>query len=350
MTKQPRKRALLIVDVQNGFCPGGNLPVAEGDQIVPIINAMTASGFYDIVVVSQDWHPAGHGSFASTHGKNVFEMGELGGQPQVMWPDHCVQNTKDAEFHPNLDMSKVVYIQQKGQDPNVDSYSAFRDNAEDKKTGLDTWLSQQGVYLLDVCGLATDYCVKFSALDAKRMIPRNVIVRFVGDASRGITPDGVDDAKKEMKKEGIEIIDSSIVLAKGAHRAEHDFLGNFHTALRKGVDTKWSVILWNYIHQIGRLEEDELRRNRMWPHFLKHATRFWIEGLKPSEAVKKWAAMGDDRNTLPEDRVPSTGVASVWQTMIELVDQATWDQLDDTVEYWVDQSDTLRLLEISANG
>lgn len=350
MTKQPRKRALLIVDVQNGFCPGGNLPVAEGDQIVPVINAMTASGFYDIVVVSQDWHPAGHGSFASTHGRNVFEMGELGGQPQVMWPDHCVQNTKDAEFHPDLDMSKVAYIQQKGQDPNVDSYSAFRDNAEDKKTGLDTWLSQQGVYLLDVCGLATDYCVKFSALDAKRMIPRTVTVRFIEDASRGITPEGVDDAKKEMKKAGIEIIDSATVLAKGAHRAEYGFGENFHTALRKGVDTKWSIILWNYINQIGRLDEDEPRRKRTWDHFVEHCSRFWVEGLKPSEAAKKWAAMRDDYDTPEDQRLPSSGVASTFTTMIELCDDRTWNELDATIDYWVDDEEKKRKDEVNENG
>lgn len=350
MTKQPRKRALLLVDIQNGFCPGGNLPVGEGDQVVPIANALIASGYYDIVVASQDWHPAGHGSFASTHGKKPFEMGELAGQPQVMWPDHCVQGTADAAFHPDLDMSKVAYIQQKGQDPSVDSYSAFRDNAENTATGLADWLTGQGVYLLDVCGLATDYCVKFSALDAKRMLLRSVTVRFIEDASRGITPEGVSDAKKEMKKEGVEIIGSSTVLASAAHRAEYSFGENFHTALRKGVDTKWSVILWNYLNQMERLEEDEPRRNRVWPHFLKHCTRFWIDGLKPSDAAKKWAAMRGTYNLPEEDRFPSTGVASTFATMIELCDQQTWNELDATVEYWVDEEEKARRAEVAANG
>jgi Amidases related to nicotinamidase len=350
MAMQPRKRALLIVDVQNGFCPGGNLPVEGGDQIVPIINAMMASGFYDVIVASQDWHPAGHGSFASTHGRNPFELGELGGKPQMMWPDHCVQGTKDAEFHPGLDMSKVTFIQQKGQDPNVDSYSAFRDNAENTKTGLDEWLSRQGINLLDVCGLATDYCVKFSALDAKRMIPRTVTVRFIEDASRGISADGVEDARKEMKKEGIEIIHSSTVLAASAHRALYGFGENFHTALRKGVDTRWSVILWNYINQMDRLEEDEPRRKRVWPHFLKHCTRFWIEGLKPSEAAKKWAKMRDDWDTPEDQRFPSSGVASTFTTMIELCDQRTWDELDSTVEYWVDHDEADRKKALAANA
>jgi Amidases related to nicotinamidase len=347
MAKQPRKRALLIVDVQNGFCPGGNLPVAEGDKIVPIINAMTASGFYDIIVASQDWHPAGHGSFASAHGKNPFEMGELGGQPQVMWPDHCVQGTKDAEFHPDLDMSKIDFIQQKGQDPQVDSYSAFRDNAENTKTGLDEWLSSRGVYQIDVCGLATDFCVKFSALDAKRMMTNYCNVRFIEDASRGISEEGVADAKKEMKKAGIDIIDSNFILAKCAHRAEYGFGENFHTALRKGADTKWSVILWNYINQMERLEEDEPRRNRVWPHFIKHCTRFWIEGLKPSEAAKKWAAMHRQYDLPEADRIPSTGVASTFVTMIELCDEQTWREIDGTVEYWVDESEAERKAEIA---
>ena len=122
-------KALLIVDVQNGFCPGGNLPVPEGDKTVPVINRLIDGGGYDYIVASQDWHPADHGSFASQHpGKNVFDMGTLSGQPQMMWPDHCVQGTKDAEFHPDLKMDKVDFIQQKGQNASVDSYSAFRDN------------------------------------------------------------------------------------------------------------------------------------------------------------------------------------------------------------------------------
>jgi nicotinamidase/pyrazinamidase len=207
--------ALVIVDVQIGFCPGGNLPVAEGDQIVPIINALTASGYYDLVVLSQDWHPAGHGSFASTHGAEVFSIGKLGGKDQVMWPDHCVQGTHDAKFHPGLDISKVAYVQQKGQDPEVDSYSAFRDNAADKKTGLDAWMTEHNVGQIDVCGLATDYCVKFSALDAKDMLP-GARVRFIEDASRGISSEGVAAAIAEMKAAGIEIVSSGHVV--GAER------------------------------------------------------------------------------------------------------------------------------------
>jgi nicotinamidase/pyrazinamidase len=128
-----------------------------------------------------------------------------------MWPDHCVQGTYDAEFHPGLDLSKVAFIQQKGQDPEVDSYSAFRDNAADKKTGLDAWLAAQDIGQIDVCGLATDYCVKFSALDAKDMLP-GVDVRFIEDASRGISSEGVAAAIAEMKAAGIQIAASTYVV------------------------------------------------------------------------------------------------------------------------------------------
>lgn len=200
------KRALLIIDVQNGFCPGGNLPVEGGHEIVPLINGLIRNGEYDVIVASQDWHPADHGSFASQHpGKNVYEMGELSGKPQMMWPDHCVQGTPDADFHPNLDVSKINYIQQKGLNPLIDSYSAFRDNDKAAVTGLADWFIAQEITELDVCGLATEYCVKFSTLDAKEMLP-GVNVRFIEDASRGIATNAIEAAIAEMTAAGIEII------------------------------------------------------------------------------------------------------------------------------------------------
>ncbi|UWU15455.1 bifunctional nicotinamidase/pyrazinamidase [Rhizobium sullae] len=206
-------KALLLVDIQNGFCPGGNLPVPEGDQVVPVANRLIDSGKYDLIVASQDWHPPGHGSFASSHpGKKPFEMGELSGKPQMMWPDHCVKNTLDAELHPALKSEEIDLIQQKGENPLVDSYSAFRDNDQDASTGLSDFLLDQGVTEIDICGLATDYCVKFSALDALAMMP-GIKVRFIEDASRGITPEGVAAAIDEMRARGIEIIDSQKVLA-----------------------------------------------------------------------------------------------------------------------------------------
>ncbi|MBB3590269.1 nicotinamidase/pyrazinamidase [Rhizobium sp. BK529] len=207
-------KALLLVDIQNGFCPGGNLPVPDGDKVVPVANSLIDSGRYDLIVASQDWHPPGHGSFASSHpGKKPFEMGVLSGKPQMMWPDHCVQYTRDAELHPDLRSAQIDLIQQKGEDKSVDSYSAFRDNDQYAATGLADFLEGQGVTELDVCGLATDYCVKFSALDALAMIP-GVKVRFIEDASRGITPEGVAAAIDEMRGHGIDIVKSTDVLSE----------------------------------------------------------------------------------------------------------------------------------------
>jgi len=202
-------KALLIIDVQNGFCPGGNLPVPDGDSVVPVVNRLMASGRYDLIVASQDWHPRNHGSFASQHpGKQPFEMGELSGKPQMMWPDHCVQDTKDAEFHPDLNTGRFAYVQHKGENPEIDSYSAFRDNDRTASTGLSTYLRSKGVTEIELCGLATDYCVKFSALDAVDLLP-GVKVRFIEDASRGIDPAGVEAAIAEMKAAGVEIVTSN---------------------------------------------------------------------------------------------------------------------------------------------
>lgn len=205
-------KALLLIDIQNGFCPGGNLPVADGDKIVPIANALIDNGGYDLIVASQDWHPANHGSFASQHpGRQPFEMGELSGKPQVMWPDHCVQETPDADFHPDLNTQAFDYVQQKGENPAIDSYSAFRDNDQSATTGLADYLSRQGVTVLDICGLATDYCVSFSALDAREMLP-DVKVRFIEDASRGIDPEGIKTAIAAMRAQGIAVVNSSDIL------------------------------------------------------------------------------------------------------------------------------------------
>ena len=207
-------RALLLIDIQNGFGPGGNLAVAEGDQVVPVANRLIDRGSYDLVVASQDWHPSHHGSFASQHtGRQPFEMGELNGKPQMMWPDHCVQGTTDAAFHPDLDIGAVDFIQQKGMDPAVDSYSAFRDNDQAAKTGLDLYLRDKGVETLDVLGLATDYCVLFSALDAREMLP-GVTVRVISDGCRGITPEGVASAFETMRAKGVIVTDSATVLAE----------------------------------------------------------------------------------------------------------------------------------------
>ncbi|KQV38573.1 MULTISPECIES: bifunctional nicotinamidase/pyrazinamidase [unclassified Rhizobium] len=206
-------KCLLLVDIQNGFCSGGNLAVPEGEAVVAVANRLIAEGGYDLIVASQDWHPADHGSFASQHpGKAPFELGSLGGKPQMMWPDHCVQGTGDAEFHPDLNTAAFDYVQRKGMNVAVDSYSAFRDNDHAALTGLADFLKEHQVNRLDIVGLATDYCVKFSALDAKEMLP-GVTVRVIEDACRGITPDGVKQALDEMTKAGIHVVSSDELLA-----------------------------------------------------------------------------------------------------------------------------------------
>jgi len=159
-------KALIVVDVQTDFCPGGSLAVTDGDQIVKGINELVDSDEYGCVVFTKDWHPADHGSFASAHGAEPFTMGSLNGSPQMMWPDHCVQNTVGAEFHKDLVIPDWAKIIEKGLDKNVDSYSAFYDNDHKKSTGLAEYLREMEVEEVSVCGLAGDYCVKFTAEDS----------------------------------------------------------------------------------------------------------------------------------------------------------------------------------------
>ncbi len=154
-----------MVDVQNDFCPGGTLAVRDGDAVVPIINALLPR--FPLVVATQDWHPAGHASFASSHpGHAPLEVIELDGIQQVLWPDHCVQGTKGADFHPRLERTNFRAIIRKGADPGVDSYSAFRDNHREHPTGLAGLLRELGVEHVVIVGLTTDYCAATSARDA----------------------------------------------------------------------------------------------------------------------------------------------------------------------------------------
>ncbi|MEM1118954.1 MAG: bifunctional nicotinamidase/pyrazinamidase [Bacteroidota bacterium] len=158
-------KTLLIVDVQNDFMPNGALPVPKGDTIVPIINQLQPQ--FDLVVATQDWHPANHKSFASNHdGKKPFEKIQLQGLEQVLWPDHCVQGTNGADFHPQLDTQSVAAIFRKGMDVNIDSYSGFFDNGRQNSTGLAGYLRAKGITELYCCGLAADICVYFTILDA----------------------------------------------------------------------------------------------------------------------------------------------------------------------------------------
>ena len=160
--------ALIVIDVQNDFCPGGALAVPEGDLIVPGINALMAQA--DAVILTQDWHPAGHSSFASSHlGHAPYEMIDMPYGRQVLWPDHCIQGTDGAAFHPDLNVDRADVIVRKGYRPGIDSYSAFFENDHLTPTGLEGYLSTRGIEHLTVVGLATDFCVNFSAVDAAKL-------------------------------------------------------------------------------------------------------------------------------------------------------------------------------------
>jgi nicotinamidase/pyrazinamidase len=160
-------RALIVVDVQNDFCPGGALAVAGGDEIVAPINNRMAD--FDAVILTQDWHPAGHSSFASSHEVAEFSTTEMPYGSQVLWPDHCVQGSIGAAFHKDLDIDRADLILRKGYRPGIDSYSAFFENDRRTATGLEGYLKTRGVFDVTFVGLATDYCVAYSALDAARL-------------------------------------------------------------------------------------------------------------------------------------------------------------------------------------
>jgi nicotinamidase/pyrazinamidase len=198
------KNCLIITDIQNDFCPGGALAVAEGDRIIPAVNAISAR--FDKCVATQDWHPLGHVSFASTHGGKPYEIVSIDGEEQVLWPDHCVPGTFGADFHKDLDVRPVDLIIRKGNDPRIDSYSTFRENDKKTATGLHYYLQGMGITNVYLCGLATDYCVYFSALDALKMGFR---VTVLLEACRGVdVPAGnVERAVSDMRDRGIRILD-----------------------------------------------------------------------------------------------------------------------------------------------
>ncbi|OWU69663.1 nicotinamidase [Roseovarius sp. 22II1-1F6A] len=195
-------RALIVIDVQNDFCPGGALAVAEGDNVVPRINAMMAEA--GTVVLTQDWHPAGHGSFASSHeGKAPMETITLPYGEQVLWPDHCVQGSTGAAFHPGLRTDPADLILRKGTNPAIDSYSAFFENDRSTPTGLDGWLRTRGITTVTLAGLATDFCVQFSALDAVRL---GFETEVALDACRGIDLNGsMEAALTAMRAAGVTL-------------------------------------------------------------------------------------------------------------------------------------------------
>jgi nicotinamidase/pyrazinamidase len=200
-------KALILVDIQNDFCPGGSLAVNDGDKIIPVVNSIMND--FEHIIATQDWHPVNHISFASNNeGKNIGDLIELNGNTQVMWPNHCVQNTMGAEFVSTLDTSKITKIFKKGTNKNVDSYSGFFDNDHQSETGLSHYLKSENINEIYVTGLATDYCVKYTVLDALNLgFKTNLVV----DCVRGVNlnHDDVENAIKEMEKAGAKIIRST---------------------------------------------------------------------------------------------------------------------------------------------
>lgn len=199
--------ALIIIDIQNDFVAGGTLPVSEGGQIVPVVNRIQSQ--FDLIVATQDWHPANHGSFAVNHaGKKAGDVIDLDGLPQILWPVHCVQNTAGAAFVPSLNVAQVAEVFPKGTDPRIDSYSGFFDNGHRKATGLGEYLQRRNVKDVFLAGLATDYCVKFTALDA---IGLGFSTLLIEEACRGVELKRGDIARavEEMREAGVVILKSA---------------------------------------------------------------------------------------------------------------------------------------------
>lgn len=189
--------ALLVIDVQNDFCPGGALAVPEGDAIIPGINALMAE--YDAVILTQDWHPAGHSSFASSHGADPMTLTQMPYGAQVLWPDHCVQGSHGADFHRDLLTDRADLIIRKGYHPAIDSYSAFFENDKTTPTGLEGYLRTRGIETLTMVGLATDFCVNYSAVDAARLgftvtVRQNLCRAIDLDGSLAAALDGMAEA------------------------------------------------------------------------------------------------------------------------------------------------------------
>jgi nicotinamidase/pyrazinamidase len=200
---------LLVVDVQNDFCPGGALAVAGGDQVIPVIHRIAPR--FDHIILTQDWHSPRHQSFASAHpGKHPFEQVRLSYGEQTLWPDHCVQGTRGAEFHPALNLVRAELVLRKGFRPEVDSYSAFFENDRTSATGLAGYLRERGLTRVFIAGLAYDYCVAYSALDARRLGLPAIVVR---DACRAIDLNGsVAAMEKEFAAAGVEPVESAALL------------------------------------------------------------------------------------------------------------------------------------------
>ncbi|MEM0977774.1 MAG: bifunctional nicotinamidase/pyrazinamidase [Pseudomonadota bacterium] len=197
--------ALLVIDIQNDFCPGGALAVTEGDQIIPRVNALMDQ--FEVVVATQDWHPADHQSFASNHGAEPFSMTDMPYGPQVLWPDHCIQGTDGAAFQEDLEIDRADLIIRKGFRPEIDSYSAFFENDKTTVTGLSGYLKERGVRDVILVGLATDFCVYYSAIDA---VAQGFGATLLLDCCRAIDLDGsLDAAMADMTAKGVAITEST---------------------------------------------------------------------------------------------------------------------------------------------
>lgn len=197
------KRALIIVDMQNDFLPGGSLAVENGDEIVPVINRIQKD--FDLVIATQDWHPRRHYSFASSHkGKNPFDEIRHEGQTQVLWPDHCVQGESGAEFSDQLETRRIAAIFRKGMDPEVDSYSGFFDNNREHRTGMAGYLKDLGVTDIYLTGLAADFCVYYSAKDGRDL---GFEVYYVTNATKAISAEGYEAAIKDLEELGVHMVE-----------------------------------------------------------------------------------------------------------------------------------------------
>ena len=203
-------KVLVVVDVQNDFMPGGSLGVPKGNEIVPVINAIQDS--FDLIIATQDWHPQDHVSFAANHeGKKEFDVIDVHGFPQTLWPAHCVQGTEGASFHPDLKTHRIETIFRKGTDKNIDSYSSFFDNSKLKSTGLTGYLLEKGATEIYFCGLAADICVYFSTKDS---LSEGFQSYLITDASRPLDENIYKIQKQELRELGAQIISSDEILQK----------------------------------------------------------------------------------------------------------------------------------------
>jgi nicotinamidase/pyrazinamidase len=218
---EKERSALLVVDVQQDFLPGGALAVGGGDEIVSPVAELMEADLFKLIVAIQDWHPPGHVSFASSHpGRRTFEKVELYGHEQILWPDHCVQGTAGAELHPGIPWARAAAIIRKATNAAIDSYSAFRNNWDPKgnrpATGLAGYLKNRGIEEIFICGLARDFCVRWTAEDA---LQESFRVNVIWDLSRSIEPEGDANLRRELRSNGVRIVIAQELRHRGKIRS-----------------------------------------------------------------------------------------------------------------------------------